>query len=65
MPTYRGHFGVQELAAGSSAFSSEDYMLPTPEWAVYGSPEAGFNPQESRVKKARNHPAKAKSGGCT
>ncbi|CAL8466621.1 g6157 [Coccomyxa elongata] len=55
----------QELAAGSSAFSSMDYMLPTPEWAVYGSPEAGFNPQETRVKKARNHPAKAESGGCT
>ncbi|BDA41096.1 S-adenosyl-L-methionine-dependent tRNA 4-demethylwyosine synthase [Coccomyxa sp. Obi] len=55
----------QELAAGSLAFSSQDYMLPTPEWAVYGSPEAGFNPQETRVKKARNHPAKAESGGCT
>lgn len=56
---------AQELAAGTLPFSSQDYMLPTPDWAVYGAPEAGFDPLETRVKKARNHPSKAESGGCT
>jgi tRNA wybutosine-synthesizing protein 1 len=55
----------QELASTAAPFASEDYLLPTPDWAVYGSPEAGFDPLESRVRKVRNHPSKAASGGCT
>lgn len=56
---------MQELVAGSESFSSQDYLLPTPEWASFGAPEAGFNPRETRVRKIRNHPRKAEAGGCT
>ncbi len=54
----------QELAAGSEAFTTEDYMLPTPTWAEYESSEADCDPKETRVKKVRN-PKKAALGGCT
>jgi len=56
---------VQELVAGLEPFSSQDYLLPTPEWASFGAPEAGFDPRETRVKKVRNHPGKVAPGGCT
>ncbi|KAL3153770.1 hypothetical protein ABBQ32_013358 [Trebouxia sp. C0010 RCD-2024] len=46
----------QALAAAAKPFVTTDYMLPTPEWAVYGAYEAGFDPQEMRFKKVRNHP---------
>ena len=49
---------LQDLAAGDKPFVTTDYMLPTPEWAVYGADEAGFDPQEIRFKKVRNHPQK-------
>lgn len=60
-----GTWHAQELAAKGEAFGSEDYMLPTPSWAAYGAPEAGFDPQDTRVKKIRRHPMKAEPGGCT
>ena len=44
--------------AAEKSFVTTDYMLPTPEWAVYGAHEAGFDPQETRFKKIRNHPEK-------
>lgn len=47
---------LQTLAAAGKPFVTTDYMLPTPEWAVYGADEAGFDPQEIRYKKIRNHP---------
>ncbi|XP_059163197.1 S-adenosyl-L-methionine-dependent tRNA 4-demethylwyosine synthase TYW1-like [Physella acuta] len=33
---------------GKETFSSLDYMAPTPGWAVYGSTEKGFDPDETR-----------------
>jgi len=46
----------QDLVARNvSPILSEDYMAPTPSWAVYGAEEAGFNPNETRVKKIRRH----------
>eukprot|EP00803_Ostreobium_quekettii_P005584 evm.model.scf_444.1 EVM.evm.TU.scf_444.1 scf_444:9890-17813(-) len=45
----------QALLTDGCPFSSEDYLLPTPHWAVYGAPEAGFDPIESRFKKERRH----------
>jgi tRNA wybutosine-synthesizing protein 1 len=45
----------QQLAAGSEAFGATDYMLPTPEWALWGSGEAGFSPADTRFKKERRH----------
>ena len=47
---------LQALAAAAKPFVTTDYMLPTPKWAVYGADEAGFDPQEIRFKKVRNHP---------
>lgn len=54
---------VQELIGSGRPFSTAEYMLPTPEWAVYGAPEQGFDPQEVRVRKVRNHPAKQHAAG--
>jgi tRNA wybutosine-synthesizing protein 1 len=34
-------------------------MLPTPEWAEFGSAAAGFSPADTRVKKERRHPGRA------
>ncbi|KAK9858801.1 hypothetical protein WJX84_008169 [Apatococcus fuscideae] len=49
----------QELCAAKMPFTSQDYMLPTPSWAVFGAAEAGFDPQEERHLKVRNHPGQA------
>ena len=49
---------LQELVAAGQPFVTCDYMLPTPDWAVYGADEAGFDPKETRFKKIRNHPEK-------
>lgn len=38
---------------GGETFSSLDYVRPTPDWAVYGSAERGFNPEDVRMRKAR------------
>eukprot|EP00271_Cylindrocystis_brebissonii_P021549 TRINITY_DN777_c1_g1_i1.p1 TRINITY_DN777_c1_g1~~TRINITY_DN777_c1_g1_i1.p1 ORF type:complete len:988 (+),score=203.56 TRINITY_DN777_c1_g1_i1:57-3020(+) len=53
------------VASGSTDFGSEDYMALTPEWALYGANEGGFDPKETRVKKERRHGAAADPGGCT
>jgi tRNA wybutosine-synthesizing protein 1 len=44
------------LVAGEEPFGPEDFLLPTPEWAVFGAAEAGFDPAETRHRKPRNHP---------
>lgn len=36
---------------GQAVFGSLDYVLPTPGWAVYGSQEQGFNPDDLRFRK--------------
>lgn len=38
-----------ELIASGEPFTSLDYMARTPEWAVYGAEEKGFDPNETRV----------------
>ncbi|KAK1256731.1 hypothetical protein QJS04_geneDACA024043 [Acorus gramineus] len=48
-----------DLVASGKPFSSEDYMAPTPLWAVYGAEEGGFDPDQSRYKKERRHGAAA------
>ncbi|KAJ3116903.1 S-adenosyl-L-methionine-dependent tRNA 4-demethylwyosine synthase [Phlyctochytrium bullatum] len=35
-------------------FSAEDYWAPTPEWAVFGAREEGFDPIDSRYRKNRD-----------
>jgi len=36
---------------GTTAFSSLDYVAPTPSWAVYGAKERGFNPNDVRFRR--------------
>lgn len=36
---------------GTKTFSSLDYISPTPEWAVYGASERGFNPNDTRFRR--------------
>lgn len=33
---------------GQKTFSAGDYMAKTPDWAVFGASERGFDPQETR-----------------
>lgn len=49
----------QDLVAAGASFGTEDYMLATPPWATFGAPEAGFDPGQTRIKKARNHPGRS------
>ncbi|GLT40092.1 hypothetical protein SLA2020_142500 [Shorea laevis] len=44
-----------DLVSSGKPFSSEDYMAPTPSWAVYGAEEGGFDPDQSRYRKERHH----------
>jgi len=43
-----------ELVKSGVNFSAFDYMEPTPPWAVVGSDERGFDPEEVKFK--RNKP---------
>jgi tRNA wybutosine-synthesizing protein 1 len=43
------------VVASGRPFVVEDYMMETPSWAVYGAAEAGFDPEETRVRKERRH----------
>ena len=35
-------------------FSATDYMSETPSWAVFGSSERGFDPEQTRFHRNRN-----------
>ena len=37
-----------ELVSTGQPFTSMDYLAPTPDWAVWGSAEQGFDPIETR-----------------
>jgi tRNA wybutosine-synthesizing protein 1 len=37
-----------ELVNSGKDFGAMDYLAPTPSWALYGSEEAGFDPEEKR-----------------
>jgi hypothetical protein len=39
---------VTEFYETGKTFSAEDYGAETPEWAVYGAKERGFNPSEMK-----------------
>ena len=47
------HQLVREYHASgkTKTFTSQDYMAPTPSWALYKSEEHGFDPVESRWKR--------------
>ena len=48
---------IYQVASGKP-FDSNDYMALTPSWAVYGANEGGFDPDQARYKKERNHKTK-------
>eukprot|EP01096_Ripella_sp_DP13-Kostka_P006447 TRINITY_DN2309_c0_g1_i2.p1 TRINITY_DN2309_c0_g1~~TRINITY_DN2309_c0_g1_i2.p1 ORF type:complete len:413 (+),score=183.49 TRINITY_DN2309_c0_g1_i2:250-1488(+) len=43
-----------ELQAKGQPFTSADYMAPTPEWAVFGHQQRGFDPEETRQPRNQN-----------
>lgn len=54
-----------ELLEKGEHFTSLDYIAPTPSWALFGSPEAGFNPEDQRFyRKSKKNNNSVKNGGC-
>lgn len=55
---------------GEYKFSGTDYMLPTPDWAIYKSKERGFDPNEQRWRRNQltgalvENEYKPSSSGC-
>jgi len=47
--TWINYDRFHELLKEGRPFEAEEYMAPTPDWAIYGSEEAGFDPNETRV----------------
>lgn len=48
------HQLVKEYNDNQTTFSAMDYVMKTPNWAVFGSQERGFDPQETRFHRKRN-----------
>uniref|UniRef100_A0A7S1UTG3 tRNA wybutosine-synthesis domain-containing protein n=1 Tax=Grammatophora oceanica TaxID=210454 RepID=A0A7S1UTG3_9STRA len=51
----------QQLAAQNAedpmfTFAVQDYRAPTPEWALFGAAEEGFDPTDTRHRKKKKHP---------
>lgn len=40
-----------EESGGSKTFSSQDYMARTPQWALFGARERGFDPKDTRYQR--------------
>lgn len=49
-----------ELIASGKQFTALDYMYPTPKWALVGSEEKGFDPEEIRFKRNKSY----QKSGC-
>lgn len=54
---------------GEKTFSAKDYMADTPDWAVWGAPEQGFDPIETRFYRTKTGGVKkleysATESGC-
>ena len=45
----------------SKTFSAMDYMAVTPDWAVFGHSQRGFDPQETRWHRKKSN---KDIGGC-
>ena len=50
-----------ELTRQNKPFTSMDYLAPTPHWAVFGSAEKGFDPNQIRKNPRQRGPV---AGGC-
>ena len=49
----RFHDLVHKYEHDGTEFDSTDYMVETPQWALKGSEEQGFDPVEVRVRKTK------------
>ncbi|CAK5213266.1 unnamed protein product [Aphanomyces euteiches] len=47
------HALIQKYYADGTPFTTMDYIAPTPAWAVYNAPEAGFDPVEQRFRRTK------------
>lgn len=62
------HELVQEFYATGKTFSPDEYLAPTPSWAVWGAEEEGFDPVETRWRrkqKKNKNPAAASDAAAT
>lgn len=48
------HDLIAEFYETGATFTAEDYMAPTPDWAVYNSKEQGFDPVETRFRRTKD-----------
>ena len=42
-----------QLVESGNPFDSLDYVAPTPEWAIVGHPQRGFDPVEVRHRRGK------------
>lgn len=69
-PKYEQLIKKYYISGGTFTFSGTDYMLPTPEWAIYKSNERGFDPNEQRWRRNQltgavvENEYKPSSSGC-
>jgi tRNA wybutosine-synthesizing protein 1 len=65
----RFHELIMRYYATGETFSTLDYVAPTPEWALYGSVQRGFDPRELRWRRQKDGSVKeveykASESGC-
>jgi len=53
-----------DLANSGEKFNAMDYLAPTPDWAVFGAPEGGFAPYETRHARKGSKANEPDPGGC-
>jgi tRNA wybutosine-synthesizing protein 1 len=52
---FRFHDLARDYYTKGTTFTSMDYLAPTPDWALFGSQERGFDPNEKRFfRKGKN-----------
>ena len=44
---------ILQLVESGNPFDSLDYVAPTPEWAIVGHPQRGFDPVEVRHRRGK------------
>jgi tRNA wybutosine-synthesizing protein 1 len=59
--TWIDYTKFHELVKSGQPFTALDYRAETPQWALYGSKERGFDPEEERFKRKKQKPP---TGGC-
>jgi tRNA wybutosine-synthesizing protein 1 len=48
------HELITNYYENGTLFSTDDYIAPTPEWALYDAPEQGFDPIETRFRRTKD-----------